>query len=48
MGSDTRPDDFLGPLLRALAESLDVQEIFARISAEAAGSFLATFLCLAC
>jgi hypothetical protein len=35
MGSDTRPDDFLGPLLRALAESLDVQEIFARISAEA-------------
>src|SRR5882724_5026791 len=27
--------DFLGPLLRALAESLDVREIFARISAEA-------------
>jgi transcriptional regulator with GAF, ATPase, and Fis domain len=27
--------DFLGPLLRILAESLDVREIFARISAEA-------------
>jgi hypothetical protein len=27
--------DFLGPLLRALAETLDVREIFARISAEA-------------
>jgi two-component system response regulator AtoC len=27
--------DFLGPLLRTLAESLDVREIFARISAEA-------------
>src|SRR5215510_10881448 len=27
--------DFLGPLLHALAESLDVREIFARISAEA-------------
>jgi transcriptional regulator with GAF, ATPase, and Fis domain len=27
--------DFLGPLLQALAESLDVREIFARISAEA-------------
>jgi transcriptional regulator with GAF, ATPase, and Fis domain len=28
-------DEFLGPLLRTLAESLDVREIFARISAEA-------------
>src|SRR5258705_2223196 len=27
--------DFLGPLLRTLAESLDVREIFAQISAEA-------------
>src|SRR5689334_14491771 len=27
--------DFLAPLLQALAESLDVREIFARISAEA-------------
>src|SRR5262245_10466431 len=27
--------DYLGPLLHALAESLDVREIFARISAEA-------------
>ena len=29
------PGDFLGPLLRTLAESLDVREIFARIAAEA-------------
>lgn len=29
------PGEFLGPLLRTLAESLDVREIFARISAEA-------------
>jgi two-component system NtrC family response regulator len=28
-------EDFLGPLLRTLAESLDVREVFARISAEA-------------
>src|SRR5262245_45027716 len=34
---DRAPDsaDYLGPLLHALAESLDVREIFARISAEA-------------
>ena len=32
---DLDSTEFLGPLLHALAESLDVQEIFARISAEA-------------
>src|SRR2546425_1523338 len=32
---DAGSSDFLGPLLRTLAESLDVREIFARISAEA-------------
>src|SRR5262245_66247738 len=33
---DRSPDDgVLGPLLQVLAESLDVREIFARISAEA-------------
>src|SRR5262245_49909387 len=29
------PTDYLGPLLRTLAESLDVREAFARISTEA-------------
>jgi hypothetical protein len=33
-----RPADFLGGPLHTLAESLDVREIFARISDEPAGS----------
>src|SRR4029453_2019327 len=32
---DADADDFLGPLLHTLAESLDVREIFTRISVEA-------------
>jgi transcriptional regulator with GAF, ATPase, and Fis domain len=35
MDDNPAPGDFLGPILQALAESLDVREIFARISAEA-------------
>jgi transcriptional regulator with GAF, ATPase, and Fis domain len=35
MTAEPEPTDFLGPLLRTLAESLDVREIFAKISAEA-------------
>src|SRR6185295_6676069 len=41
------PGDFLGPLLRTLAESLDVREIFARIAAEARRIVPHDFLMLA-
>lgn len=37
MDVEPRPDEFLAPLLHTLAESLDVREIFARISVAANG-----------
>src|SRR5262245_14253971 len=40
------PDAFLGPLLRTIAQSLDVREIFSRISAEAQRSVPHDFLYL--